>query len=70
MNPILTSKITDFALGNLSPQESLKVLEEIEKSEDLSEVLDLVADTMNCFQVHLIAGGLHGAIGEIQVGVK
>ena len=39
MRQIPTSRITDLVLGHLSPEESLRVLEEIQKSGELSEEL-------------------------------
>ena len=50
MNGILTSKIIEFALGHLSPEESVKLLEEIEKSDEQSEKLELIVDIVNFFQ--------------------
>ncbi len=50
MISIPTSKITDLALGHLSPEESLRLLEEIERSEELSEELQLIVDIINIFQ--------------------
>jgi len=47
MKRIPASKITDLILGQLSPNESLKVLEEIEKSEELPAELELVLDPIN-----------------------
>ncbi len=41
------SSIRDLALGKLSPEESLKVLEELERNPEASEELDVVADLMN-----------------------
>ena len=52
MKQIPTSRITDLTLGHLSPEESLKVLEEIEKSEELSAEFELVVDLINFFQHH------------------
>ncbi|MFQ5797915.1 MAG: tol-pal system YbgF family protein [Bacteroidota bacterium] len=42
-----TSSIRDLALGKLSPEESLKVLEKLERNPEASEELDVVADLMN-----------------------
>jgi len=50
MKQIPTSKITDLALGHLSSGESLKVLEEIEKSEEPSDELALVPNIINFFK--------------------
>lgn len=41
-----TSKITDFAAGHLNREESLALLAEIERDEDASRELDLVASMM------------------------
>ena len=43
MRQIPTSRITDLALGHLSPEASLKLLEEIEKSDELSEQFELMS---------------------------
>ncbi len=50
MKRIPTSKLTDLALGHLSPEESLKLLEEIEKSEELSERFELIVQLVNLSQ--------------------
>ncbi len=42
--------LTDFASGQLSPDDGLKVLEEIEKSEEPSEELALVPNIINFFK--------------------
>ncbi len=42
-----TSQISDFALGRLSPEESLKVLDAIENDPKASEQLDLIAGLIN-----------------------
>ena len=42
-----TSSISDLALGKLSPEESLKVLEEVEKNPQASMELELAADLLN-----------------------
>ena len=41
---IPSSKLTGMELGHLSPEESLKLLNEIEKSEELSQELELVVE--------------------------
>ncbi len=50
MKHVPISRLIDFALGHLPPEESLKLLEEIEKSEELSERFDLVVELVNLFQ--------------------
>ena len=50
MKPIPTSKLADLAQGHLSPEESLKGLEDIEKSEELSEELEVVVELINFVQ--------------------
>lgn len=50
MKRIPTSTLTDLALGHLSPEESLKLLEEIGTSEGLSVELEFIVDIMNLFQ--------------------
>ena len=46
-NKIQTSTIIDFAHGRLTPEESLGLLESIERDPRASEELDLVVDLMN-----------------------
>ncbi len=57
MKQFPTSKITDFALGHLSPEDNLRLLEEIEKSEEFSKELELVVDPVGALEqgnhVHL-----------------
>lgn len=50
MKQIPTSRITALTLGHLSSGESLRVLEEIEKSEGLSAELELNVDLINFFE--------------------
>lgn len=44
MNGIPPSKITNLALGHLSPEDSLRLLEEIEKSVGSSERFELIEE--------------------------
>jgi hypothetical protein len=44
---IRTSTLVDFARGKLSPEDSLKVLDEIESSKEHSSELEAVIDVMN-----------------------
>ena len=46
------NKIVDLTLGNLSPEESLKLLEEIETDPDASHDLELANAVLNFVQVH------------------
>jgi hypothetical protein len=51
--------LLDFALGRLTPDESIKVLDEVEKDPQLSHDLDLVIKLLEFFRKHgdsLIAG--------------
>lgn len=44
------SRISDLALSQLSPEESLRILEEIEKSGEMAAELELIIDIINIFQ--------------------
>ena len=37
-----TSRLVDLALGHLSPEECLLIMEELERDEEKSELLDVV----------------------------
>jgi hypothetical protein len=47
-----TSTLVDLALGNLSPGESLRIMEELERDEERSELLDLIIGIRNWLSRH------------------
>jgi len=44
--------LVDLALGRLSPGESLRIMEELERDEERSELLDLIIGIRNCLSRH------------------
>ena len=47
---INSSTLVDFALGKLSPEESLRVLKEVETNKKLSDDLDFIIQLMVYFR--------------------
>ncbi len=44
--------LVDLALGHLSPGESLRIMEELERDEERSELLDLIIGIRNGLSRH------------------